>query len=162
MQSRVIRLIVWSDVLSLSPAKEGSYETDDSNKTPTTFFKSKILLNSVPLDNTSDIESFCKNPHVLELQKEWDRKAGFRLNECRYFYPDRGCFHRYTYLFHKLYVYDYEKMHENKVFGQNAEKLSFEPFFSYLMKLDSQTGCMHSFGMGYDIYSDPYGFKIMP
>ena len=139
------------------PAEKELYERDDSSEIPAKFFKSKILLNGIPLDNTSDIKSFCENPQVRKLLREWARKAGYRLMECLYDYPFRQCFHRYNYLFHKLYVYDYKKMYANKIFEQGD---SGRPFFSYVIKIDTETGCMHSFGMGYDVYTNPYSIKL--
>ena len=43
---------------------------------------------------------------------------------------------------HKLYFFDYSAFEDT-------------PFFSYRVKIATQTGSIHEFGMQYDIYTNP-------
>lgn len=129
------------------------HERDDSDEIPEKFFKSKILLNGYPLDNMSDLQSYCNDPQVKKQLLEWARAMWSRNYEqfLYYYHPLQG-FYRYNLVFHDLYLYDYSKF-----IGVEGEE---RPFFSYVMKVDSETDRLHSFGMQYGVFSNPNVPKI--
>ena len=59
-----------------------------------------------------------------------------------YHYADNGSVLRYQFWTHKLYFFDYSAFEDT-------------PFFSYRVKIATQTGSIHEFGMQYDIYTNP-------
>ena len=50
--------------------KVEEYDYNDSDPVPAKFFKGKMLLNGVPLDNTSDYAAYCNNKEVQERLRE--------------------------------------------------------------------------------------------
>lgn len=124
------------------PPEPAGNEADDREDIPQGFFQGKILLNGIPLDNTSDIAAFCKNKEMnKEIKRLWRRvRPGRYFWECGYQFPEKCYFFRYNLLFHKLYLYDYTQFPDH-------------PFFGYVLKMDDKTAKMHSFGVGYEVYS---------
>ena len=103
--------------------KVEEYDYNDSDPVPAKFFKGKMLLNGVPLDNTSDYAAYCNNKEVQERLREMARQNGIVKN------------------FDKI-LYHYSAFEDT-------------PFFSYRVKIATQTGSIHEFGMQYDIYTNP-------
>lgn len=134
----------------LPPNLDTPGEVDDSEDIPQGFFKGKILLNGIPLDNTSDIATFCENEVMnKEINRLWKRvRPGRYFWECCYQFPD-WCFFRYRCLFHKLYLYDYSGFAER-------------PLFGYVMTLDNKTAKMHSFGVGYEVHTKRWKYSPIP
>ena len=54
--------------------KVEEYDYNDSDPVPAKFFKGKMLLNGVPLDNTSDYAAYCNNKEVQERLREMARQ----------------------------------------------------------------------------------------
>lgn len=124
--------------------KVEEYDYNDSDPVPAKFFKGKMLLNGVPLDNTSDYAAYCNNKEVQERLREMARQNGIVKNfdKILYHYADNGSVLRYQFWTHKLYFFDYSAFEDT-------------PFFSYRVKIATQTGSIHEFGMQYDIYTNP-------
>ncbi|WP_290540273.1 hypothetical protein [Alistipes sp.] len=125
--------------------KEEEYDYDDTDPVPAKFFKGKMLLNGVPLDNTSDYAAYCNNKDVQERLLEMARQKGIVRNFHKVLYPyhaNQGSLHRYEYWNHKLYFFDYTAFED-------------DTFFSYKVKTATRTGRMHEFRMQYDVYTNP-------
>ena len=135
----------------LPKEKEYDYDSPNPTEVPASFFKGKILLNGIPLDNTSDYAAYCNNEEVQNQLLELARKEGIRRNfhKCLYHYTDYGGIHRYEYSYHKLYFFDYTVFENDPL-----------PFFSYRAKIATETGRMHEFGMQYDVYTNPNSIDI--
>lgn len=122
---------------------------DEVDEIPKSFFKGKVLLNGFPIDNTTDIKSYCENQAVRDHLKRLARKKGIdNYEECFYYYSDYSGFYRYNQVFHKLYLFDYERF----------RKLSDDdelPFFSYLLKIYAETSKLHAIEVVYDVYTNP-------
>lgn len=131
----------------LPKEKEYDYDDPDPALVPAKFFKGKILLNGVPLDNTSDYAQYCNNKEVQQQLREWARERGIEnYMECFYYYHPMTI-NRYQHTYHKLYFFDYTP------FGSPT-------FFSYRMKIATQTGKMHEMAMQYDVYTNPDAIKL--
>lgn len=127
----------------LPKVNEYEYDDPDPAEVPAKFFKGKILLNGVPLDNTSDYADYCNNKEVQSLLRALARKEGIgNYAECFYHYGFNSGLNRYHTSYHKLYCYDYTIFED-------------APFFSYRVKIFTETGKMHEFGMQYDVYTNP-------
>ena len=145
----VISLSLHWDYLPKEKEKEYDYDDPDPAKVPAKFFKGKILLNGIPLDNTSDYAAYCNNKDIQSQLLELARKNGIRRNfhQCLYHFVDNGSVLRYHHSYHKLYFFDYTTFEDN-------------PFFSYRMKITTETGRMHEFGMQYGVYTNPNSINI--
>lgn len=123
----------------LPPDNDKTSEEEERKYLPKNFFQGKILLNGIPLDNTSDMAAFCENKEMnKEIRRLWHQvRPGKYFWECCYQLPE-WCFFRYRFLTHKLYLYDYSGFEE-------------QPFFGYILKLDNETTQMHSFQVGYEL-----------
>ena len=131
----------------LPKVEEYDYDNPDPAHLPAKFFKGKILLNGVALDNTSDYEAYCNNKEVQSQIRKLARKEKIRnYRECFYHYVMPPSINRYESSYHDLYFFDYE------AFGECPLN---RPFFSYEVKIAIETGQMHEFGMQYDVYTNP-------
>lgn len=129
--------------------KETEYDYDDPDPAlvPAKFFKGKILLNGIPLDNTSDYAAYCNNEEVRLRLREWAQERGIEnYAECFYYYHPMTI-NRYQHAYHKLYFFDYTP------FGSDT-------FFSYRMKIATATGKPHEMAMQYDVYTNPDAIKL--
>lgn len=126
--------------------KEEEYQYNDPEPeyVPAKFFKGKILLNGVPLDNTSDYAAYCKDEEIQRRLLELARENGVKRNyhKCLYHFVETGSLNQYNSFYHKLFFFDYT------AFGDDA-------FFSYKVKIATKTRQIHEFGMQYDIYENP-------
>ncbi|MFV0328047.1 MAG: hypothetical protein ACK5LF_27370 [Bacteroides xylanisolvens] len=127
--------------------KEYDYDDPDPAEVPVNFFKGKILLNGVPLDNTSDYADYCNNKEVQSQLRKLARKEGIRnYTKCFYNYGvNSGC-NRYHSSYHKLYCFDYTMFEIDPLVA---------PCFSYRVKIFTETGQIHEFGMQHDVYTNP-------
>lgn len=133
----------------LPKEKEYDYDDPDPAHVPAKFFKGKILLNGVPLDNTSDYAAYCNNEEIRRQLIELARKNGIRRNydKCLYHFVNPQSINRYDSSYHKLYCFDYTPFEE-------------DTFFSYRVKIATETLQMHEFGMQYDVYTNPNFIEI--
>ena len=133
----------------LPKEKEYDYDDPDPADVPAKFFKGKILLNGIPLDNTSDYADYCNNKEIQSLLLKLARKKGIKRNfhQCLYHFVDNGSINRYHHSYHKLYFFDYTTFENN-------------PFFSYRVKVVTKTGQIHEFGMQYAVYTNPNSIDI--
>lgn len=124
--------------------KEAEYDYDNPDPIPTRFFKGKILLNGVPLDNTSDYAAYCNDKQIQSRLIELAKKNGIERNYHKILYHcvATGSILRYESYWHKLYFFDYSPFED-------------DAFFSYRVKIATQTRKMHEFGMQYDVYTNP-------
>lgn len=99
----------------LPKEKEYDYDDPDPADVPAKFFKGKILLNGIPLDNTSDYADYCNNKEIQSLLLELARKKGIKRNfhQCLYHFVDNGSINRYHHSYHKLYFFDYTTFENN-------------------------------------------------
>lgn len=126
----------------LPKVKEYDYDDPEPELVPAGFFRGGILLNGVPLDNTADYAAYCDNKEVQQQLRRLASKKGIgNYRKCFYYYhPKTIC--RYENFYHKLYLFDYTKFEER-------------PFFSYRIKITTETRQIHEFGMQYDVYTNP-------
>lgn len=131
----------------LPKVKEYNYDSPDPAHVPAKFFKGKILLNGVALDNASDYAAYCNNKEVQSQLRKLARKKKIRnYRECFYYNVITPSINRYESSYHGLYFFDYT------TFGDAPLR---SPFFSYNVKIATETGQMHEFGMQYDVYTNP-------
>lgn len=120
------------------------YDNPDPSEVPARFFRGKILLNGVPLDNTSDYAAYCNDKEVQSRLLEMAKKNGIERNYDKILYHcvSSGTILRYESYWHKLYFFDYSPFED-------------DTFFSYRVKMTTETRRMHEFGMQYDVYTNP-------
>lgn len=126
----------------LPKVKDYDYDDPEPDLVPTEFFRGKILLNGVPLDNTSDYAAYCENQKVQQQLRRLASKKGIENYAACFYYYHPKTINRYEHFYHKLYLFDYTKFEDH-------------PFFSYRMKITSETGQLHELGMQYDVYTNP-------
>lgn len=128
----------------LPKVAEYDYDDPDPSEVPARFFKGKILLNGVPLDNTSDYAAYCDNKEIQNRLIEMAKENGIERNYHKILYHcvSTGTILRYESFWHKLYFFDYSPFED-------------DTFFSYRVKLATETRRMHEIGMQYDVYTNP-------
>lgn len=129
--------------------KVAEYDYDDPDPTlvPAEFFKGKILLNGIPLDNTSDYAAYCNDRKVQSRLRKMAQEYGIEnYAVCLYYYQPMTI-NRYQHTYHDLYLFDYSE------FGAQTR-------FSYRMKIATKTGKMHEMGMQYGIYKNPDAIEL--
>lgn len=131
----------------LPKVKDYDYDDPAPALVPKRFFEGKMLLNGVPIDDSSDIAAYCNDKKVQRRLRELAREKGIRnYRECFYYYH-LGSVNRYHNLHHKLYLFDYSAFEQ-------------KPFFAYRMKVTNESGRLHEFTMEYGIYTNPDAIKL--
>lgn len=131
----------------LPRVEEYDYDDPDPALVPAKFFEGKILLNGIPVDNSTDYAAYCENRKVRDQLRAWAAECDIEnYRACLYYYDPKTVM-RYQHEYHKLYLFDYSEFAE-------------PTFFSYRLKVATQTRCLHEIAMQYDNYINPDTIQI--
>lgn len=131
----------------LPKVAEYDYDDPDPALVPKAFFSGKVLLNGVPLDNTSDFAAFCNDEQLRNRLRKMARAHGIENDAVCFYYYQPMTINRYQYASHDLYLFEYDG------FGPATR-------FCYRMKIATKTGKMHEMGMEYGVFKNPDAIEL--